>query len=267
MAVNPFQSLPIYTPQVEKLYHDTVKSAAPPHIFAIADQAYHSLVRNSKNQCAVIRCAHLLRGACHGPWWPLVTLFSVTLSQPPPPTPSGESGAGKTESAKLLMKHIIKLCHMGSEGELLERKIIEVNPLLEAFGNAQTLMNHNSSRFGKYTELDFDARGAVVGAQISEYLLEKSRVVRQNAGAPRASSRRLKRDRPGRAGPARSPSLPPCAGVCPLPLCRREQLPRLLLRVCRPKRRRHGPRQSRQLSLRVWLPHASFGQRQVSDVL
>lgn len=55
MAINPFQDLPIYTPQMEKLYHDTVKSAAPPHIYAIADQAYHSLVRNSKNQCAVIR--------------------------------------------------------------------------------------------------------------------------------------------------------------------------------------------------------------------
>ncbi len=55
---------------------------------------------------------------------------------------------------------------MGSEGDLLEKRIIEVNPLLEAFGNAQTLMNHNSSRFGKYTELDFDARGAVVGAQV-----------------------------------------------------------------------------------------------------
>lgn len=65
------------------------------------------------------------------------------------------------------MKHIIRLCHMGSEGDLLERRIIEVNPLLEAFGNAHTLMNHNSSRFGKYTELDFDARGAVVGALVS----------------------------------------------------------------------------------------------------
>ena len=124
---------------------------------------------------------------------------------------SGESGAGKTESAKYMIKHIIHLCHTGPEGAALERKILQVreismtrvplifiyfislftfplflfakvNPLLEAFGNAKTLMNDNSSRFGKYTELKFDGRGAVTGAQISEYLLEKSRVVRQNQG-------------------------------------------------------------------------------------
>jgi myosin heavy subunit len=81
-----------------------------------------------------------------------------------------------------MIKHIILLCHTGSEGAALERKILQVNPLLEAFGNAKTLMNDNSSRFGKYTELKFDSRGGVMGAQISEYLLEKSRVVRQNAG-------------------------------------------------------------------------------------
>lgn len=79
---------------------------------------------------------------------------------------SGESGAGKTESAKLLMRHIIHLCHSGNEGQDIEQRIIEVNPLLEAFGNAATRMNHNSSRFGKYTELDFDRNGSVVGAQV-----------------------------------------------------------------------------------------------------
>eukprot|EP00055_Hartaetosiga_balthica_P005827 m.17655 g.17655 ORF g.17655 m.17655 type:complete len:983 (-) comp4818_c1_seq1:285-3233(-) len=149
VAVNPFEQLPIYTKQHQLKYNDTVKSKETPHIFAMADQAYHNLIRNGKNQCAVI---------------------------------SGESGAGKTESAKLLMKHIIHLCHSGSEGEDIEQRIIEVNPLLEAFGNAATRMNHNSSRFGKYTELDFEPNGAVVGAKISQYLLEKSRVVKQNSG-------------------------------------------------------------------------------------
>jgi myosin heavy subunit len=91
---------------------------------------------------------------------------------------SGESGAGKTESAKHFIKHLIYLC-LGNTR--LELQILQVNPLLEAFGNATTLMNDNSSRFGKYIELSF-LNKKVVGAQISEYLLEKSRVVFQNDG-------------------------------------------------------------------------------------
>jgi myosin heavy subunit len=118
-------------------YHECVKSSNPPHIYAIADQAYFSMRRTGKAQCAVI---------------------------------SGESGAGKTESAKHMIKQIIRLCHTGPEGAQLERKIIQVNPVLEAFGNAKTLMNDNSSRFGKYTELKFDGRGGVMGAVISEYV-------------------------------------------------------------------------------------------------
>eukprot|EP00051_Salpingoeca_urceolata_P023875 m.411732 g.411732 ORF g.411732 m.411732 type:complete len:1663 (-) comp20165_c1_seq2:63-5051(-) len=149
VAVNPFKQLPIYTQEVQAKYHNSVKSANPPHVYAIADQAYFAQRHSGKPQCAVI---------------------------------SGESGAGKTESAKFLIRHIITLCHSGSEGAVLENKILLVNPLLEAFGNAQTLMNHNSSRFGKYSELMFNGKGAVVGAQISEYLLEKSRVVRQTPG-------------------------------------------------------------------------------------
>eukprot|EP00050_Salpingoeca_kvevrii_P001275 m.166316 g.166316 ORF g.166316 m.166316 type:complete len:1002 (-) comp10335_c1_seq28:207-3212(-) len=149
VAVNPFKRLPIYGDGHAAKYHDKVKSANPPHIYAIADQAYFSLVRNQQDQCAII---------------------------------SGESGAGKTESAKYMIQHIIRLCHVGPEGATLERRIIQVNPLLEAFGNASTLMNHNSSRFGKFTELKFNARGGVVGGRISEYLLEKSRVVKQTPG-------------------------------------------------------------------------------------
>ncbi|NXL91881.1 MYO3B protein, partial [Alectura lathami] len=91
---------------------------------------------------------------------------------------SGESGAGKTESTKLLLQHIMNLCKGNSQ---LEQQILQVNPLLEAFGNAQTVMNDNSSRFGKYIQLRFQ-NNTVRGAKLSEYLLEKSRVVQQDAG-------------------------------------------------------------------------------------
>ncbi|NXR69009.1 MYO3B protein, partial [Rhadina sibilatrix] len=91
---------------------------------------------------------------------------------------SGESGAGKTESTKLLLQHIMSLCKGNSQ---LEQQILQVNPLLEAFGNAQTVMNDNSSRFGKYIQLRFQ-ENTVQGAKLSEYLLEKSRVVQQDTG-------------------------------------------------------------------------------------
>ncbi|XP_041567017.2 myosin-IIIb [Taeniopygia guttata] len=91
---------------------------------------------------------------------------------------SGESGAGKTESTKLLLQHIMNLCKGNSQ---LEQQILQVNPLLEAFGNAQTVMNDNSSRFGKYIQLRFQ-KNIVQGAKLSEYLLEKSRVVQQDTG-------------------------------------------------------------------------------------
>lgn len=151
VAVNPFKKVAIYEKANHDKYVQASKAANPPHIFAIADQAYNNMVKGGRDQCTVI---------------------------------SGESGAGKTETAKYMMKHIIKLCSkgVGSEGSSLEQKIIQVNPLLEAFGNAKTVMNNNSSRFGKYTNLKFDSRGLVVGAVISEYLLEKSRVVRQATG-------------------------------------------------------------------------------------
>ncbi|NXE95859.1 MYO3B protein, partial [Menura novaehollandiae] len=91
---------------------------------------------------------------------------------------SGESGAGKTESTKLLLQHIMNLCKGNAQ---LEQQILQVNPLLEAFGNAQTVMNDNSSRFGKYIQLRFQ-KNTVQGAKLSEYLLEKSRVVQQDTG-------------------------------------------------------------------------------------
>ncbi|XP_067399612.1 myosin-IIIb-like isoform X3 [Emydura macquarii macquarii] len=149
IAMNPFQSLPLYEKPISEKYQNHNKGTLPPHIFAIADRAYQAmlgrLATGPQNQCIVI---------------------------------SGESGAGKTESAKLLLQHIMHLCKGNSQ---LEQQILQVNPLLEAFGNAQTVMNDNSSRFGKYIQLRFQ-RNTVRGAKLSEYLLEKSRVVQQDAG-------------------------------------------------------------------------------------
>ncbi|KAG8124942.1 hypothetical protein E2320_020213, partial [Naja naja] len=128
IALNPFQNLSIYSPQFSKLYHGVKRSSNPPHIFATADAAYQGMITFNKDQCIII---------------------------------SGESGAGKTESAHLIVQH---LTFLG-----------KVNPLVEAFGNARTAINDNSSRFGKYLEMMFTPTGAVMGAKISEYLLEKSR--------------------------------------------------------------------------------------------
>ncbi|XP_053500993.1 myosin-IIIb isoform X1 [Ictalurus furcatus] len=149
VAVNPFKQLPLYGKEVSEKYKCHEKRALPPHIFAVADRAYQSmlgrLATGPKNQCIVI---------------------------------SGESGAGKTESTKLLLRQLMELCRANSQ---LEQQILQVNPLLEAFGNAQTVMNDNSSRFGKYIQLRFQ-NSSVKGAKINEYLLEKSRVVHQDEG-------------------------------------------------------------------------------------
>ncbi|XP_039503225.1 myosin-IIIb [Pimephales promelas] len=147
IALNPFQNLSIYSPQFSKLYHGMKRSTNPPHIFATADAAYQSMVTLSKDQCIII---------------------------------SGESGAGKTESAHLIVQHLTFLGK--ANNRTLREKILQVNPLVEAFGNACTAINDNSSRFGKYLEMKFTPTGAVMGAKISEYLLEKSRVIKQATG-------------------------------------------------------------------------------------
>ncbi|XP_069138328.1 myosin-IIIb-like isoform X1 [Argopecten irradians] len=147
IAVNPFREIPgLYENDESQRYQLEQKSTHPPHIFAVADSTYQNIIgyggRVPHNQCVLI---------------------------------SGESGAGKTESTKLIIKQLVELCRGNTQ---LEQQILQVNPLLEAFGNAQTLMNDNSSRFGKYIQLVFKD-GHVMGAKISEYLLEKSRVVSQ----------------------------------------------------------------------------------------
>ncbi|XP_041923787.1 myosin-IIIa isoform X1 [Alosa sapidissima] len=147
IAVNPFRDMDIYTSEHTKMYIGAKRTANPPHIFAVADIAYQSMVSYNSDQCIVI---------------------------------SGESGAGKTESAHLLVQQLTVLGK--ANNRTLQEKIILVNNLVEAFGNACTVINDNSSRFGKYLEMKFTAGGTVVGAQISEYLLEKSRVIYQAIG-------------------------------------------------------------------------------------
>ncbi|XP_026148072.1 myosin-IIIa [Mastacembelus armatus] len=147
IAVNPFHKMEIYIPEYTKLYIGAKRTVNPPHIFAVADIAYQSMVSYNADQCVVI---------------------------------SGESGAGKTESAHLLVQQLTVLGK--ANNRTLQEKILLVNSLVEAFGNACTVINDNSSRFGKYLEMKFTGGGTVVGAQISEYLLEKSRVVHQAVG-------------------------------------------------------------------------------------
>ncbi|CAH1772774.1 unnamed protein product [Owenia fusiformis] len=149
VAVNPYKRLPIYGPEISEKYSNIkVRQHHLPHLYAISDQAYQKLCKTGASQCCVV---------------------------------SGESGAGKTESTKLLVKHIVNtLCNQKDTS--LHEQIVEVNPLLEAFGNARTVMNDNSSRFGKFIELKFTPGGEVIGARIDDYLLEKSRVVHQGPG-------------------------------------------------------------------------------------
>ncbi|XP_048223562.1 myosin-IIIa [Perognathus longimembris pacificus] len=147
IALNPFQSLGLYSTKLSQLYIGAKRSANPPHIFAMADLGYQSMITYHADQCIII---------------------------------SGESGAGKTESAHLLVQQLTVLGK--SNNRTLQEKILQMNHLVEAFGNACTIINDNSSRFGKYLEMKFTSSGAVVGAQISEYLLEKSRVIHQAIG-------------------------------------------------------------------------------------
>ncbi|XP_033629010.1 myosin-IIIb-like isoform X6 [Asterias rubens] len=147
IAVNPYAQLAIYDQSFSELYRHASKQANPPHIFGMADSTYQALLFHNHNQCLIV---------------------------------SGESGAGKTESANLLVQQLTKLGKAINRS--LEQRVLQVNPLLEAFGNAQTVINNNSSRFGKFLELKYTAKGHVMGAEISQYLLEKSRVIQQAKG-------------------------------------------------------------------------------------
>jgi myosin-1 len=147
VSVNPFRDLGIYTEQVLNSYRGKNRLEMPPHVFAIAESAYYNMKAYKDNQCVII---------------------------------SGESGAGKTEAAKRIMQYIANVSG-GDTGDIQQIKdmVLATNPLLESFGNAKTLRNNNSSRFGKYLQIHFNAQGEPIGADITNYLLEKSRVVGQ----------------------------------------------------------------------------------------
>lgn len=146
MAINPYEILPIYTNDQIRMYRNKKIGELPPHIFAIGDSSFQEMNQDNRDQCIVI---------------------------------SGESGAGKTESTKLILQY---LAAISGKHSWIEQQIIEANPILEAFGNAKTVRNDNSSRFGKYIDIYFNKDGAIEGARIQQYLLEKSRIVFQNKG-------------------------------------------------------------------------------------
>lgn len=150
IAVNPFKFHPIYNPKYVKLYQNRrIGPDLPPHIFAIADSAYQRMLRTRGNQCIVI---------------------------------SGESGSGKTESTNFLLHHLTALSQKGSHGSGVEQTILSAGPVLEAFGNAKTAHNNNSSRFGKFIQVNYKENGMVHGAVVQKYLLEKSRICSQGRG-------------------------------------------------------------------------------------
>nr|XP_033794871.1 unconventional myosin-Ia isoform X3 [Geotrypetes seraphini] len=149
ISINPYKPLPIYTLEKVEEYRNCNFYELKPHIYAIADEAYQSLRDRDRDQCILI---------------------------------TGESGAGKTEASKLVMSYVAAVCGKGKEVNKVKEQLLQSNPVLEAFGNAKTIRNDNSSRFGKYMDIEFDFKGEPMGGVISNYLLEKSRVVKHVKG-------------------------------------------------------------------------------------
>ncbi|KAM9746242.1 myosin-14-like isoform 2-T2 [Menidia menidia] len=159
VVVNPYKMLPIYSEKIIEMYKGKKRHEVPPHIYSITDNAYRNMLQDREDQS--ILC-------------------------------TGESGAGKTENTKKVIQYlaVVASSHKGKKeanpqqpgllayGEL-EKQLLQANPILEAFGNAKTIKNDNSSRFGKFIKLNFDVTGFLVGANIDTYLLEKSRCIRQ----------------------------------------------------------------------------------------
>ncbi|XP_069942328.1 myosin heavy chain, muscle-like isoform X12 [Cherax quadricarinatus] len=158
VAINPYKRYPIYTNRVVKIYQGKRRNEVPPHIFSIADGAYMDMLQNGENQSMLI---------------------------------TGESGAGKTENTKKVIQYFANIARRTdtfdkkkhqvkfSGGGNLEDQIVQTNPVLEAFGNAKTVRNDNSSRFGKFIRIHFNPSGKLSGADIETYLLEKARVISQ----------------------------------------------------------------------------------------
>ncbi|XP_034947010.1 myosin heavy chain, muscle isoform X14 [Chelonus insularis] len=155
VAINPYKRYPVYTQRCAKLYRGKRRSEVPPHIFAISDGAYVNMLTNSENQSMLI---------------------------------TGESGAGKTENTKKVIAYFATVGASTKKSEdadkkkgSLEDQVVQTNPVLEAFGNAKTVRNDNSSRFGKFIRIHFGPSGKLAGADIETYLLEKARVISQQA--------------------------------------------------------------------------------------
>uniref|UniRef100_A0A3Q3EWP1 Myosin-10-like n=1 Tax=Kryptolebias marmoratus TaxID=37003 RepID=A0A3Q3EWP1_KRYMA len=146
VVVNPYKNLPIYTESIVEMYRGKKRHEMPPHIYAISEAAYRSMLQDREDQS--ILC-------------------------------TGESGAGKTENTKKVIQYLAHVASSHKGGGELERQLLQANPILEAFGNAKTVKNDNSSRFGKFIRINFDVAGYIVGANIETYLLEKSRAIRQ----------------------------------------------------------------------------------------
>jgi len=156
VAVNPYRRLPIYTQKVIDIYKGRRKTEMPPHLFSVADNAYQSMLQDRENQSMLI---------------------------------TGESGAGKTENTKKVIMYFANVAaapakkgeDTGEKKGNLEDQIVQTNPVLEAYGNAKTTRNNNSSRFGKFIRIHFGTQGKIAGADIETYLLEKSRVTYQQS--------------------------------------------------------------------------------------
>ncbi|XP_055702075.1 myosin heavy chain, muscle isoform X32 [Phlebotomus papatasi] len=154
VAINPYKRFPVYTLRCAKMYRGKRRNEVPPHIFAISDGAYVDMLTNHQNQSMLI---------------------------------TGESGAGKTENTKKVIAYFATVGASGKKDDPtskkgnLEDQVVQTNPVLEAFGNAKTVRNDNSSRFGKFIRIHFGPTGKLAGADIETYLLEKARVISQQA--------------------------------------------------------------------------------------
>ncbi|XP_065215434.1 myosin heavy chain, muscle isoform X28 [Planococcus citri] len=153
VAINPYKRFPVYTTRCAKLYRGKRRNEVPPHVFAISDGAYVNMLTNKENQSMLI---------------------------------TGESGAGKTENTKKVIAYFATVGASTKKDEAasekkgtLEDQVVQTNPVLEAFGNAKTVRNDNSSRFGKFIRIHFGPSGKLAGADIETYLLEKARVISQ----------------------------------------------------------------------------------------
>ncbi|SCU88056.1 LADA_0E07910g1_1 [Lachancea dasiensis] len=153
VAINPYANIRIYSQEYISLYHGSPREDNKPHIFAVAEEAYQNLLTLKRDQSILV---------------------------------TGESGAGKTENTKKILQYLASITSedklVPSEShESFELKILQSNPILESFGNAQTVRNNNSSRFGKFIRIEFDEMGKINGARVDWYLLEKSRVIHQTS--------------------------------------------------------------------------------------